>query len=106
MRAASCFLGGFFFRKEEGPFLFPTYLSKALSSQGTFEHKTNNSALAVNALHSHGPGNEEASRKWGSPSERFSEAPGSDHSGRHLRRKSELQGSATVSLRKMNLRRR
>ena len=69
MRAASCFLGGFFFREEEGPFLFPTYLSKALSSQGTFEHKTNNSALAVNALHSHGPGNEEASRKWGSPLE-------------------------------------
>ena len=89
----------------------PNFLGKS-----TFDHKTNNSALAVkwqmrlaNGLPSHGPGNEETSRKWGT---RFSgevlrRPP--DHSRRHLRGKLRIArkslGSATVFLSKMNLKR-
>ena len=61
----------------------------------------NNSALTIkweigsaNAILSYGPGNEETSRKWGNPSGSFDDANW------------EMQGSATVFSRKLNLRRR
>ena len=66
----------------------PNFLGKF-----TIEHKTNNFPLAVkcqigsaNALPSHGPGNEETSRKWGSPSDSETRKQAPDHCRRHLRR--------------------
>ena len=70
----------------------------------------NNSALAIkweigswsaNAILSYGPGNEETSRKWGNPS-------GSPRIilGAIFDANCEMQGSATVFSRKLNLRRR
>ena len=68
----------------------------------------NNSALAMkweigsaNAILSYGPGNEETSRKWGNPS-------GSPRIivGAIFDANCEMQGSATVFSRKLNLRRR
>ena len=69
----------------------PNFLGKS-----TTEHKTNNSALAVkwqigsaNALPSHGPGNEETSRKWGNLRKPLGKPP--DHCGRHLRCKLRIR---------------
>ena len=59
---------------------------------------------ACNVLPSHGPGNEETSRKWGSPSDTEA-SPGLPRIivGAIFDANCELQGSATVFLRKLNL---
>ena len=73
--------------------------------KSTFEHKT---TLVIkweigsaNTILSYGPGNEETSRKWGNPSGRPRIIVGAIFDAN-----CEMQGSATVFSRKLNLRRR